>query len=76
MKFHRLGRAAAPALFLAVALFLVVSPRARAAGEMEPAASPEATPEATPIDRALLSGVENSVVKIFSTARFPEPFRP
>ncbi len=55
----------------ALLLSLIASGPARAADATSPAAPTTPTPAALPA-----SGVENSVVKIFSTMRYPDPFRP
>ena len=52
-------------------LSLLAAGLARAADDAAPATAPAPAPAAVPT-----TGVENSVVKIFSTMRYPDPFRP
>ena len=53
---------------------LVAAISLHAADAPKPEAKPETKPEATPAPAA--PAVENSVVKVFSTMRYPDPYKP
>jgi S1-C subfamily serine protease len=61
-----------PRLLAACCVLLAIFPPARA-----PAAAPEDTVAAAPADAPIAPpGVENAIVKVFSTIRYPDPYRP
>lgn len=69
MTFAPLHRALA-ALVLIPALTFVAAPAAAQAVNAGAAVAPSTTVSTAP------AGIANSVVKVFSTARYPDPFKP